>query len=328
MDTKKRQKLNRSWVYPAAVLGLVGLLSCAFLLPQFLFRVSDNALYSEISLSERETVDVTLLSSTYEPSLYNRMSAFAEGIANGVSYYVSEQKMEVNQELYEQLMTENGIFQEPVTTLMELQMISGSFLIHYVVETWKQYVIYNDDYTKGVNFIIWYLELVGDEGEQLEILMDAETSTIYGIAASKNHPVLEEEWDKWIRSSGAYSLSLRFEIAGFDTEDWWYFYSYYYEAISQEELRAHYIYDTAATDVIFYDNLQIQQKIGEQTENLAESEWFGVNDLSFTLPYDGRPLELHLKLLPVEEEQSVYYRDMVFGIVPICRLIPEFEQNF
>ncbi|WP_460602040.1 hypothetical protein, partial [Escherichia coli] len=52
---------------------------------------------------------------------------------------------------------------------------------YYTITQWKQYVIYSDNYAKGVNFILWYIELEDLEGAKLKLLVDAEDNTLYGL---------------------------------------------------------------------------------------------------------------------------------------------------
>lgn len=319
-----------SKTYIASGLGVTALLLCAFYLPQILFLTRDNVLCNITALSKRENVDV-LISDSYEPSLHNRMYNFAEGLARGVSYYVSEQDMEVDEELYERL---NGLGLDPIAILMDFRLINSSFMEYFMVQQRKQYVIYSDDYTRGVNFIIWYLELVGPSGAVLEILMDAETSTIYGIKTERNSLVTDKEIDSWMYYIWGGSLGDHLLSSGLETtSQLWLYLAMEFDSVSASELEGMYtlgvfeginvVGDKNSSD----SNMELQERI-RQLAALSEGEWQDDNSLIFTLPYEEYSQTLKLQLIPEEPWPTYRYHDVFYGIESICRMIPEFmEEN-
>ena len=326
---KSRIEKRSSKVYIAAGMGVVALLLCAFFLPQLLFQARDSVLCSDTVLSERESVDV-LIGDSYEPSLYNRMYNFAEGLARGVSYYVSEQDMAVDEELYEQL---NGLGMDPIAMLMDFRLINSSFMDYFMVQQRKQYVIYSDDYSRGVNFIIWYLELVGPSGAGLEILMDAETSTIYGIKAERNSLVTEQEVDKWMYYIWGGSLGDHLLSSGLASiSQLWMYLAMEFEAVSASELEE--IYTLAMSEGIHVkgeknstdSNIESQERI-RQLAILSEGEWQGENNLIFSLPYEEYLLTLKIQMTPEVPWPTYRYHDVFYGIEAICRMIPEFTEE-
>lgn len=312
-----------SKAYIASGLGVLVLLLCAFYLPQLLFLTKDNVLCSDTVLSERESVDV-LIGDSYEPSLYNRMYNFAEGLARGVSYYVSEQDMEVNEELYNRL---NGLELEPVALLMDFRLVNSSFMNYFMVQQWKQYVIYSDDYAQGVNFIIWYLELVGPSGVGLELLMDAETSTIYGIKTERNSLLTEQEIDSWMYYIWGGSLASHLHSSGMENvNQLWMYLAMEFEAVSVSEMEAIYY---AYTDRKYStDSVNVSEERLRQLAVLSEGDWLNDNTLIFTLPYEEFVHTLKLQLTAEEPWPTYRYHDVFYGIESICRMIPEFmEEN-
>lgn len=330
--TARRNKRNSragkgsSKAYIASGLGVTALLLCAFYLPQLLFQVRDNALCSITALSERENVDV-LIGDSYEPSLHNRMYNFAEGLARGVSYYVSEQDMAVDEELYERL---NGLGLEPIAMLMDFRLINSSFMDYFMVQQRKQYVIYSDDYAQGVNFIIWYLELVGPSGAGLEILMDAETSTIYGIKTERNSLLTEKETDKWMYYIWGGSLGDHLLSSGLESiSQLWMYLAMEFEAVSIDELEE--MYTLGTFDGVYVvgekssadSNIELQERI-RKLAALSEGAWQDDNELIFTLPYEEYSQTLKLQLIKEEPWPTYRYHDVFYGIESICRMIPEF----
>lgn len=308
-------------VYIAAGFGVVVLLLCAFYLPQLLFQARDNVLCSDTVLSERESVDV-LIGDFYELSLYNRMFNFAEGLSKGVSYYVSEQDMEVDEELYDLLI---GLEVEPIGILMDFRLINPYLMEEFMIQRQKQYVIYSDDYAQGVNFRIWYLELTGPYEERLELLMDAETYTIYGIRAERNSLMTQEEIDSWMYYIWSGSLASHLLNSGLENvNQLWLYLAMEYEAVSMSEFEAIY---TFWEDFLYGSDITSEERLGLMRV-LSEGEWLDENNLVITLPYEEYFQTIKLQLTPEEPWPTYRYHDVFYGIESICRMIPEFmEEN-
>ena len=325
-----KRKSGGRVIYAAAVLGVVALLACAFYLPQFLFQIRDNALCSDTVLGERESVDI-LIGDSYELSLYDRMCNFAEGLARGVSYYVSEQDMEVDEELYALLYGNvDRIFQNPLQIMVQAHLVSPSFLYDLTIVQRKQYVIYSDDYTQGVNFIIWYLELAGPNGEKLELLMDAETYTLYGIKSEKNGLWGHDENIDWREYFLTTDLERHIQIVGFsDVRDFWLTMAINYEAISITQVETIYYalgMDRVNKAIIVQGDDEEQETI-RQLAVLSEGEWRDENELVLSLPYGEYLMDLRIQML-VDFSQVYRYHDAYLGFDAICGMIPEFmEEN-
>lgn len=316
-----RSGKGSSKAYAAACLGVMALLLCAFYLPQLLFQARDNVLCSDTVLSERESVDV-LIGDSYELSLHNRMYNFAEGLAKGVSYYVSEQDMEVDEELYDRL---NGLELDTIEVLMNFHLITPSFTKYFMIRQRKQYVIYSDDYAQGVNFIIWYLELAGPSGERLELLIDAETSTIYGIKAEKNGLMTQGEIDSWQYYLYGGSLASYLQNSGLEIiNQLWFYLAMEFEAISMSEFQTIYAFGQG-----YLSDYEIEsEERFRQMAVLSEGEWLDENNLVFSLPYEEYLLTLKLQMTLEASQSTCLYHDVFYGIESICRMIPEFmEEN-
>ena len=195
---------------------------------------------------------------------------------------------------------------------------------YFMVQQRKQYVIYSDDYAQGVNFIIWYLELVGPSGTGLEILMDAETSTIYGIKTERNGLLTQQETDKWMHYIWGGSLGDHLLSAGLETiNHLWIYLAMEFEAVSMSEIEAIYTFaEKNSTD----SNIELQERI-RQLAILSEGEWQDDNSLIFTLPYEEYFQTLKLQLTQEDPWPTYRYHDVFYGIESICRMTPEFTEE-
>lgn len=338
-------------LYVTAVLCMAALVASAFYLPGAVFEAQDRRLSEDIVLEEQEAVDVArLTSSAYELSLYNRMSAFAEGLESGRTYYVSELELDVTQDMEDWLKNSAGrILEDNVFTmaLMDAALLSNVFYKDLTVEKWKQYVIYSDDYAQGVNFNIWYLELAAydeedyknfsaegmtdgykdeeEEVERVKLLMDAETYTLYGIWTSHTIKMSEKAAFQYAFSGTLWNYSTRRYIS---VDNWWSILCYYYQALTVEEIETYlsvmessdlYTYTETDSDIIAYrESRQVLP------DNMG---WYFSDENHFTLllPFEGRHLDFTARLVPDEEGAIYWFPEVVFGIEEICQLIPEFQ---
>lgn len=323
-------------LYAAGVVGLATLLLCAFFLPQMMFALRDSYLCRDIVYDEREDMDVTLLSAAYEPSLGRRLQSFAEGLSMGRNYYVSAQNMDVSQDVYEVLYQKLEYPDSWMSILMDIGVIPGLFRDEFTLNSWKQYVIYNDDYAGGVNFIIWYLAMTDDNGNNWMLLVDAEDFTIYGIYVNRS----ELNSGKVVWAGGVIEY---FDVFRIDLVEWWYYSCYYFQSISREELDNYYKYEVNFYNVLNAYYSQSYEEI-ESMQRL-ESAWEGgeawsspdTDTLICHLPFVGQNIDFSVRYLrdsTSEDRDSgsgvIYYQypDLFVGIDPICRLIPEFEDLF
>lgn len=325
----QHKRIDSKKLYAAGAAGLVALLLCAFFLPQMIFGIRDIYLCRDIVHDEREDLDVTLLSAAYETSLGRRLQTFADGLQAGMNYYVSEQDLDVSEDIYETLY-EKLLYQDSwMTILMDIGLIPGFFSNDFTLNIWKQYVIYNDDYTGGVNFIIWYFALTDEDGRSWEILVDAEDFAIYGVYTNRRTLILKNvEWDG--------DIIEYFDMFNIDLVAWWYYCCYYYQSISREELDNYY------NGVNYYDAYGSQSY--EETVQIQrlESAWEGgdawsspdTDTLICHLPFVGQNIDFSARYLrnsssvgsdSGSDGSDFEPPDLFVGIDPICRLIPEFE---
>lgn len=329
------KRIDSRKLYAAGVVGLVILLLCAFFLPQIMFGLRDTYLCRDIVHDEREDMDVTLLSAAYEPSLGRRLQIFAEGLSMNRNYYVSEQDLDVSEVEYETLY-ENLLKPDSwMTILMNIGLVSGLFGVEFTIDSWKQYVIYNDDYAGGVNFIIWYFAMSDDEGKHWEILVDAEDFTLYGLYTDCS--MLNAKSVGW-----AGGIINYFDVFQIDLVAWWYYTCYYYQCISGEELDNYYNGVNDNRRIGAYSSQPYQDVVMVQR---LESAWEGgeawsspdTDTVICHLPFVGQSLDFSSRYLrnssstgsdSSADGSDLQPPDLFVGIDPICRLIPEFEDLF
>lgn len=165
-------------------MALVILVCIAFFGPRWIFGLQDRKWYNDLVLGERENIDVAVLSTNYEESFYRRMVNFAENQNNQTNYYVTSEELTDYQELQSFLESDNGLYRNEIAVLMELKLITSD-IFECEIGKWKQYIVYSDDYTKGVNFILWYIELEHPDEEigTYKLLLEAGTGEFYGMQA-------------------------------------------------------------------------------------------------------------------------------------------------
>lgn len=180
----------------AGFLALCLLVAAAFAVPQAVFGIQDSLLYGESVMRPQEDIDFTALSTNYESSLYQRMRNFAEAVERGESFYVDEKELILTEEVIGSL--EEGLSNELISNLINVGLLSErvfeSVWENRAILQYKQYVVYNDDYAQGVNFILWFLELEIEQDRKLSLLMDAQDYTIYAVKTAGNETVHNVKW--------------------------------------------------------------------------------------------------------------------------------------
>ena len=226
--TRKRGTYFRYYIITASILTL--LIALAFFTPQIIFQVQDMILCKDTSLSRQENVNVESLSTTYEKSLETRMTDYAEGLAGDDAFYVASQNLSINEELSAYFYSDSCIYGNYISALIYAQLLPYDLWeMEYSVSQWKQYVIYSDNFTKGVNFILWYIELQDSAGRIFKILADAEDGTIYAIKTEGN-PVFQEP--ELVDES--YEQRYFMDEFGRSAVEMWGFCALYYAAIDEE----------------------------------------------------------------------------------------------
>ena len=316
-------------LYVAGAVGLVLLLAFSFYVPQLIFGLRDSYLCRDIVHEEQEDMDMMLLSAAYEPSLERRLKTFVEGQERGRNFYVSAQEMEVTEELYQQLRGIDGVLyqQSILTAMMEIGVVSYIFLGDdtFTINCWKQYVIYSDEYTEGVNFIIWYLDLEANDGKRLELLIDAEDAAVYALYAERSILLTMPQAMKWDISNVLGMVNL---------EELWFFSNYYYQSISREKWvnEALYRFENGQTDLVISDQDETV------TVEMLESAWVNGEALSspdtktiiLHLLFSRQNLDLSFRLFRDSGQNNVsnLYPEFYMGIDSISELIPEFAERF
>lgn len=326
-NTRKTRK--KFLVYAVELSALAAFLGVAFFMPQIIFHVQDHVLWGKTMLSERERVDVESLGTAYEKSLAVRMQNYAEGLAAEDTFYVNEESFLVGEEIYDYLEQDFQLLnQEIIGVLLEGGLIPYSFYkMGYTVNQWKQYVIYSDNYTKGVNFILWYVELQDVNGVLLRLLLDAETDTIYALKTENNIPFDKgkeyENYDYlrkyWRNGNMAYEL--------------WCYFALYYESITEKELSGY-----MDEEQMWGENAVISEA-AETSGNVnaaGNEEAFGRKDVTYhldeedtmryRLPYGEAYLDVLMKVEDTDQDLKYIfiYPNVTIGVRQIYEMIPEF----
>lgn len=188
---KKRGFHKAALIYGAAFLASALLIGGAFFAPWLVFGFQDNIRCGKVVLGELESMDIASFYTGYETDLYRRLARFAEGLSRGSTYYVADQEMEPTSDFVLFLNSERGLFQDQLLIWIDEGVLPEAVL-SYNLKKWKQYVIYGDDFSAGVNFILWYIELANPDTPVLKLLMDGETGDIYGISIRQTADTLAE----------------------------------------------------------------------------------------------------------------------------------------
>lgn len=184
---QKHRNLIFMYIFGILVLGL--LITTAFLGPGIVFGIQDGIRCREIVAVNQEKLDVTSFNTGYERNLYRRLERFAEGIQLGKEYYVTVQDMDQEEQEVTEWLKSDWYFDSEADQMLtyNLGLLPPEELYSYSLIRWKRCVIYDEDFSEGVNFILWYIEL-GEKDESLEkeetlvkLLVDGETGDLYAV---------------------------------------------------------------------------------------------------------------------------------------------------
>lgn len=325
---KDNRVKRKFFYYLLSMLGLLLLVGIAFMGPQMVFQAGDYYLWQDTELSERETMDIALLTNTYEQSKKQRLKNFAEGLERGEKYYVTSKELsESRQESsdagivakFDEL---DGFYQENFAWLAELELFPmDMFWAGYYINSCKQYVIYSDNYAKGVNFITWCLEIEALNGARVTLLIDSEDGVVYAMKfhGLERSPELNPNYKFLFDNRQEEYMSAQYYMGNI--------FCHYYGAIADEDLRY-------VQEQIYYRDLQLK----------SENYSFLV-DIPFdqySLEFDIRPQENYWEggiivdsdggsehIEPVDPTWSYLPRfpEFISGITEIYRLIPEFAES-
>ncbi len=174
---KNKRKILICGIGISGILLLTGL---AFWGPMLVFAVQDDIRCGVVVSMSPEEMDIASFNTGYETDLYSRLSVFSRGLAEEKRYYMAAQDREITPELTDFLDSEKGLWQNGFRMLMSLGLLPDE-ISDYNVMSWKQCVVYGEDLSEGVNFILWYIEL-GNYGEPVvRLLVDGETGELYGV---------------------------------------------------------------------------------------------------------------------------------------------------
>jgi len=339
--------------YAAAILTLTALVGIAFFSPGWVFGFQDSRQCSDMTLEERENVDVAVLSTNYESSFYQRMINFAENQTENTEYYVASEELTDYRQLREFLESENGLYRDSILSLLEAGLITNH-IFECEISAWKQYVIYSDDYTKGVNFILWYIELEHPDMGTYKLLLEANTGEFYGMQADTGRTLAEyARFDK--KAVGMkYSLTDYLSIASEQVlDDIWYVLAPFYSGLSISDFyrfREQYVQlmeemsGTVSMRASNYSTGELVEESypeenGEKLREMlgTDSLWIDFvqnyptilieedgNRLQCTFPYGEGSLSFRMQMT-----ESVNYpwtlQNLTVGFPAIYSLIPEFE---
>lgn len=362
MADRRRTKANtgnirkRNWKrkgvplrYYAVILSVLSLLiALAFFTPQVIFQVQDAILCKGNVLSQQENVNAESLSTTYEQSLGTRMTNYAEGLAGDDTFYVASQNLSDNDELSNYFYSDSCIYSDYVTSLIDANLLPMDLWeMEYSVSQWKQYVIYSDNFTKGVNFILWYIELQDSADRIIKFLADAEDGTIYAIKTEGN--VVPQE-EKGRRMSRDYSFLDEAGLNDSAATELWGLYALYYRAIDEDEIKDFYtlvnelgwegvtlgigsaaVNEEEEEETVAKEREMVIKALGidERWQPLLEKIQYrleGEDRLVFNMPYDNFSLEAVMDLPVIEDVpwDMHIYPNLTIGIRQIYEMIPEF----
>lgn len=333
--------------YTAGLSGLVLLITAAFLIPQFIFRVQDDILCGNTELGQRMHLDVEAMRTDYEKELPIRLENFVNGLKAGDVFYVTSREMEINQEIQEYLYSDAGLYQGIIDNFIAIGLID-IWGRDFTINQWKRYVIYSDNYAKGVNFILWYIELQDSE-EVLKLLVDGEDGTIYALKTEVGVHLGKGNYDYWAQMKSYLGEYMFFEL-------WGYFAEYYdlmteevaetyyswleeiekgrMETDTQTELSAVDIADTQTDGEEFIVEIKEGKTESEKEELDVENgkeegwnveEWYameGENRLLLTIPCGESTLDVVWEMENPEYGYSM--PNVTMGIRDIYERIPEF----
>ena len=350
---KPQRKPERMLLYLLFLLSLAVLIGAAFVSPKWVFGIQDGIQCEKLVLEEKENVDVTALSTNYEASFYQRMADFAENPPDSTKYYVASEELTNHQELQRFLQSESGLYRDSILFLTEVGLVTQDIFTSNITR-WKQYVIYSDDYARGVNFILWYIELESSNEDTgtYRLLLEAETGEVYGVRADTG--------DRWLNGydgmPGKTTVSLE-EFLGViyytDYYSLWETAAYFFSGL--EETNYYSDYKQYLEQVSFYEEKAFLEKVDKEALGLVEdieqnnagtemesNLWSGDsmveywtehpprfvsrnngNRLECTFPYGRGDLIFGMKI-PENLSYPWIIHDVTVGFPAIYEMIPEF----
>lgn len=303
---------------------LAAVVAAALLIPQGIFMIQDEILYKRTEVSRRDSKETELLGSNYEQSMHKRMADFAEGLAEGDRFYVTARMLTHQEDLREYLYSVKGLYQDMIAVLAELDLLYTVFWDYEPsVSQWKKYVIYTDDYAKGVNFILWYIELLSANDTVMKLLADGETGMLYAVKTESSSGLALKDTDMGgMRNPVYWNL---FEEDLF-CEELLAYLIVSYEAQGWEEL-------SFVREDAYYGDWEIREESLLKMRELVKDAGYAHKDRTFVfqLPYGEHFLDFVLEIGDVniinneKTDLTLMYPDVTAGVRDIYELIPEFQ---
>lgn len=168
--------------YVLCIVGMVLLVAAAFFLPQIVFSVQDGYQMQTTETEVRNSLEVSMLNSTYEKDLNTRIRNFLnmqDRTVTAIDYEFSNKS-----ELRELL--DSVFLQDWFAVLYDNVMMSYILWVGYSSELpvevldCKKYLVHSREYQDGVALMMWYLDLYLEEIDaRVRLLVDTESNTIY-----------------------------------------------------------------------------------------------------------------------------------------------------
>ena len=353
---KKENKRIKSIIkrFGFGALELVILIAAAFFAPKLILEFQDNVRCGKVVLSEAEEMDITSFNTGYEKELYKRLFRFAEELEEGQQFYVASQEMEDTAEIEDFLKSEKGLYRDEIWIWMDYGAITENALF-YPMRQCRQYVIYGDDFSNGMNFILWYVELGEEDSTELKLLIDAETWEFYGISIEVPEENLIQ--NEYKASAEGYNLRDLFSArTDIDMLNMWYALGFYYGGQKESEIfqiaeeYGYYAYasefeiygvDAIESPYININSTDEEEKIQKVLENLKWEESEDKNCIDFLFPYskdgmmEGQDItELRFRVeaewsAKALNDKSTYFfkpQKFIVGFPEIYERIPEFSE--
>lgn len=319
---KNRKKMKQ---YGLCMGGMFLLVVAALFLPQIVFSMQDKYQMENTKVQTRSSLNISQLSTLYEEQTYLRMKNLVGMDPDSAIVTSMEHEFETDAQV--QALLEN-IFSQEWTFLIQWGILS-----HYGIEfdkglamelsECKKYILYQEDYEKGVALMMWYFDLyMTDTGVRIRLLADSETSHIYymkitadglnsslGNDTAANTAVYTDDGKKVVSYYSGINKELLYKIVD-EFPMYLEYYGTYYEA--NEEGLPEYAEN---------GGWNIDTGYVEADEEIGDGEYH----ISYWLSYGEVNLEFWFQV--AYSDNNTPFPDIAIGIPVIAGRIPEMMQN-
>lgn len=182
--------------YKSGLLVLILMLLLSLFAPGMLFALQDRIQFTSIRAGQHESWDSKNLVTAYEMSLPLRLNDFAKGLQAQKSYYVTTLEPGSKKDAFDMVV----LAEESLLKYLQYE----GFELSYNLEQWKRYVVYDKDYENGVAFLLGYIKLSLTDQATMELLLDAQTGTVYYVRVVNG---IWEETEK-VQNKEAYDVQI------------------------------------------------------------------------------------------------------------------------